>query len=121
MQMLHISGEEKMINDGGYMHYFVQFADTTKDIVLGSMGGVAAYMYDYSKKKKENKDVVWSNSAMAINMFLGGFVANAMGSFIPSDLNGRDGIVGFIGVSSYAILGIVESRFAKIIMSKVMK
>jgi hypothetical protein len=76
-------------------------------------------MYDYSKKKKAKEAVVWSNSAMAINMFLGGFVANALGSFISYDITGRDGLIGFIGVSSYAILGIVESRFAKIIMSKV--
>ena len=110
-----------MFSDGGYMHYILQFLDTIKDVLLGSMGGVAAYMYDYSKKKKANEQVVWSNSAMAINMFLGGFVANALGSFIPLDLNGRDGIIGFIGVSSYAILGIVESKFAQMIMSKVLK
>lgn len=106
---------------GDFMHYLIQFLDTVKDVILGSMGGVAAYMYDYSKKKKANENVTWSNSAMAINMFLGGFVANAMGSFIPLDLSGRDGIIGFIGVSSYTILGIVESRFAQIIMSKVLK
>ena len=34
------------------------------------------------------------------------------------DMSGRDGIIGFIGVSSFAILGIVESRFAKFILEK---
>ena len=103
------------------INYVIAFFNTAKDVILGSMGGIAAYMFDYSKQKKIHSDVKWSNSAMIINMFLGGFVANAMGSFIPLDLNGRDGIIGFIGVSSYAILGIVESRFAQIILDKVMR
>ena len=107
-----------MIPNSNYVHFMLQFLDTAKDIILGSSGGVVAYMYDYSKQKKINKDVVWSNSAMAINAFLGGFTANALGSFIPADLNGRDGIIGFIGVSSYAILGIIESRFAQVLLQK---
>jgi len=101
------------------VHLFIQFADTIKDVFLGGMGGVVAYMYDYSKGKKQGKEVVWSNSAMVINAFLGGFTANAMGSFIPIDTLGRDGLIGFIGVSSYAILGIIESRFAKAVLDRV--
>ena len=101
-----------------FVHYLLAFFDTTKDIIIGSFGGVVAYMYDYTRHKKEGVVVVWSNSAMAINMVLGGFTANAMGSFIPMSTTGRDGLIGFIGVTSYAILSIVESRFAKAIISR---
>jgi len=103
---------------GTYLHYLIQFFDTLKDVILGGFGGVVAYMYDYTKHKRNNHAIPWSSSAMAINAFLGGFTANALGSFIPTTLDGRDGLIGFIGVSSYAILGIVESKFAKVILSK---
>lgn len=89
-----------------------------KDVLLGGAGGIIAYMFDYSRQKKAMDDVSWSNSAMIINMFIGAFVAYSLASFIPLDLAGRDGLVGFIGVSSYAILGIVESRFARYILDR---
>ena len=89
-----------------------------KNVMLGGAGGIVAYMYDYSKTKKLNKEIEWSNSAVIINMFIGAFVASSLASFIPTYVTGRDGLVAFIGVSSYAILGIVESRFAKYILGK---
>ena len=112
---------EKTMPNSSYIHYALQFVDALKDIILGGFGGVVAYMYDYTRQKKANTKIVWSNSAMAINAFLGGFTANAMGSFIPLDLTGRDGLIGFIGVSSYAILGLVESKFAKAITDRLLK
>jgi hypothetical protein len=89
-----------------------------KDVLLGGMGGIVAYMFDYSRQKKQLEEVKWSNGAMFINMVIGAFVAYSLATFIPIDTSGRDGIVGFIGVSSYAILGIVESRFAKLILDR---
>lgn len=91
-----------------------------KDVLLGGMGGIVAYMFDYSRQKKRMEDVQWSNSAMLINMVIGAFVAYSLAAFIPADTMGRDGLVGFIGVSSYAILGIVESRFARIVLDRFM-
>ena len=91
-----------------------------KDVLLGGMGGIVAYMFDYSRQKKKLETVQWSNSAMLINMIIGAFVAYSLAAFIPTNIAGRDGIVGFIGVSSYAILGIVESRFARIVLDRFM-
>ena len=91
-----------------------------KDVLLGGLGGVAAYMFDYSRQKKQLEEVRWSNSAMFINLFLGAFVAYSFGTAIPEDVSGRDGIIGFIGVSSYAIMGIIESRFARIIIERIL-
>ena len=95
-----------------------EVAVALKNVMLGGAGGIVAYMYDYSKTKKMDKEIEWSNSAMIINMFIGAFVASSLATFIPQDMGGRDGIVAFIGVSSYAILGIVESRFAKYILGR---
>jgi hypothetical protein len=93
---------------------------TIKDALLGGVGGVVAYIYDYSKKRNTlgADNVMWSNSAMIINAIIGAFVANSLGSFITNDMTGRDGIISFIGISSYAILGIVESRFATFILNR---
>ena len=89
-----------------------------KDVILGGFGGIAAYLYDFTRQKKILEDTQWSSSAMLINLFIGAFVAYSVGTFVPMDMGGRDGIIGFIGVSSYAIMGIIESRFAKIIIDR---
>ena len=96
----------------------IRILGAMKDVLLGGAGGIIAYMFDYSRQKKVVEDLSWSNSAMIINMFIGAFVAYSVASFIPTDIGGRDGLVGFIGVSSYAILGIVESRFARYILDR---
>jgi len=110
-----------MQNSGGSIDLVMKVLAAMRDVLLGGAGGIVAYMFDYSRQKKvKGNDVVWSNSSMIINMFIGAFVAYSLASFVPIDTVGRDGIVGFIGVSSYAILGIVESRFAKIVLDRFM-
>jgi len=100
------------------LEIMIDVAVALKNVLLGGAGGIVAYMYDYSRTKKMNKEIEWSNSAVIINMFIGAFVASSLATFIPAYVTGRDGLVAFIGVSSYAILGIVESRFAKYILGK---
>lgn len=97
----------------------LKIAVALKDVLLGGAGGVIAYMFDFSKQKKELPEMRWSNHAMFINLCIGAFVAYSLGTFIPMDLQGRDGLIGLIGVTSYAILGIIESRFAKILLDKI--
>jgi hypothetical protein len=89
-----------------------------KDVITGGVGGIIAYMYNYSKNKKDGLEPVWSNPMMFINMCIGGFTANTIGSFIPTDMWGRYGWIGAIGVSSYATIVIIESRFADVIIQR---
>lgn len=105
-----------MHDNNGY-ELMVKLFIAFKDIILGGFGGIVAYMFDYSRQKK-SIEVRWSNGAMFINLFIGAFVAYSFGTFIPVEIHGRDGIIGLIGVTSYAILGIVESRFARIIIDR---
>lgn len=91
-----------------------------KDVILGGAGGIIAYMFNYTKQKETLEDIKWSNQTMFINLCIGAFVAYSLGTFVPLDTAGRDGIIGLIGVTSYAILGIVESRFAKIVMDRIL-
>jgi len=94
--------------------------DAFKEIILGGAGGIVAYMFDYQRQRKALADIPFSFSAMFINMCIGAFVAYSLGSFIDHSVSGRDGYIGLIGVTSYAILGIVESRFAKIIIDRIL-
>lgn len=89
-----------------------------KEIILAGAGGVVAYLYDYSRISKVNAEHKWSNKALAINTVLGVFVGYVIGSLIPLDVSFRDAVIAFSGVSAVTILGIVESRFATLIIEK---
>ena len=93
-------------------------AKAFKEILLAGAGGIVAYLYDYARMSKANEAHRWSNKAFAINTFLGAFVGYVIGSVIPLDVGFRDAIIAFSGVSAFTILGIVESRFATLIIEK---
>lgn len=93
-----------------------------KDVVLGFVGGAVAYLFDYTRAKRNgNKEFKFVFTSMLINMCLGAFVAYSVGSFISSDTTGRDAIVGFSGVTAYNIILLAESRFAQWIIDKLTK
>jgi len=102
------------------LELMVKIFDAFKEIILGGAGGIVAYLFDFQRQKKALQDIPFSFSAMFINMCIGAFVAYTLGSFIDHTISGRDGYIGLIGVTSYAILGIVESRFAKIIIDRIL-
>lgn len=86
-----------------------------KDAVLGLLGGLVAYLFDYSKSEKKAENGIPPNfktSSMFIHMFLGAFVGFVCGTLIPADTFGRVAIVALSGVSSFNLLMLVESRFA---------
>jgi len=91
-----------------------------KDILLGMSGGMIAYLFDYSKARREgNKDFTFLFSSMFINMALGAFVSYIIGSVLPSDIGYRDALIGFSGVTAYNILLVAESKFATFIINKI--
>lgn len=89
-----------------------------KDVMLGVIGGAIAYLFDFSKARRNNNAFVFQISGMCINMAFGAFVAYMIGSLIPIDTAGRDAMVGVSGVTSYQILLIAESRLATVIINK---
>jgi len=93
-----------------------------KDILLGIAGGMVAYLFDYSKAKRNGDDEFkFLISSMFVNMCLGAFVAYTIGSTIPPDVGFRDAIVGLSGVTAYNILLVAESKFAKWVIEKITK
>ena len=97
-----------------FMVYFIMF----KEIILGFIGGAIAYLFDYSKAKRNSKPFSFSISSMFINMALGAFVAYMVGTVIPVETTGRDAIIGISGVTAYQILLVAESNFAKWIFNR---
>ncbi len=92
----------------------------TKDVILGMAGGTIAYLFDYSKAKREGDETfVFLVSSMIINMMLGAFVAYMFGSSLPSDMEYRDAIIGLSGLTAYNIILLAESKFASWIIEKI--
>lgn len=89
-----------------------------RDIMLGLVGGAVAYLFDFSRAKREENAFRFQISSMLINMILGAFVAYMVGTLIAQDTTGRDAIVGISGVTSYQILLVAESRFVTWIVKK---
>lgn len=90
-----------------------------KDVLLGVVGGAIAYLFDFSKARRDGNAFAFQVSSMLINMALGGFVAYMVGSIVPADTTGRDAIIGLTGVTSYQILLLAESKFATWIFHKI--
>ena len=113
-------GEEPMINSGNDFNYFWVLLLMFKDILLGLVGGLISYLFDYSKAKRNgNEEFIFRVSGMVINMSLGAFVGYVIGTLLPIETTGRDAIIALSGVTSYNILLLAESRFAVWIFERV--
>lgn len=113
-------GEEPMMSNGNDFNYFWVLLLMFKDILLGLVGGLISYLFDYSKAKKNgNEEFIFRVSGMVINMSLGAFVGYVIGTLLPIETTGRDAIIALSGVTSYNILLLAESRFAVWVFDKV--
>lgn len=109
-----------MINSGNDFNYFWVLLLMFKDILLGLVGGLISYLFDYSKAKKNgNEEFIFRVSGMIINMALGAFVGYVIGTLLPIETTGRDAIIALSGVTSYNILLLAESRFAVWVFERV--
>ena len=112
--------EEPMMSNGNDFNYFWVLLLMFKDILLGLVGGLISYLFDYSKAKKNgNEEFIFRVSGMVINMSLGAFVGYVIGTLLPIETTGRDAIIALSGVTSYNILLLAESRFAVWVFEKV--
>lgn len=113
-------GEEPMMSNGNDFNYFWVLLLMFKDILLGLVGGLISYLFDYSKAKRNgNEEFIFRVSGMVINMSLGAFVGYVIGTLLPIETTGRDAIIALSGVTSYNILLLAESRFAVWVFDKV--
>ncbi len=50
---------------------------------------------------------------MVIHIFIGSFIAYIAGTFMAADMTYRDGLIGLVGLTSYSLIGLLESNFTK--------
>lgn len=85
----------------------------TKDILVGGTGGLMMYFVENKRMRDKGMEAKLDIGQMFINIFIGSFVAYVIGSSIAPDTMYRDGIVAVIGMCSYSIVGLLESRFTQ--------
>ena len=90
-----------------------QLVASMKDILIGGTGGLMMYFVENRRLKENGVDAKIDIGQMFINMFIGSFVAYAIGSSIAIDTPYRDGIIAVVGMCSYSIVGLLESRFTQ--------
>lgn len=90
-----------------------KLASGMKDVLVGGTGGLMMYFVENKRMKDKGVDAKLDIGQMFINIFVGSFVAYVIGSSIDMTTPYRDGIVAVIGMCSYSIVGLLESRFSK--------
>ena len=84
-----------------------------KEVLVGGTGGMIAYMVEYKRQKLTVPEYKWSSGSMIIHIFIGSFVAYIAGTFMAADMTYRDGLIGLVGLTSYTLVGLLESNFTK--------
>ena len=98
----------------------VKLTVALKEILVGGTGGMIAYMVEYKRQKALVPEHKWSSGTMIIHIFIGSFVAYVAGTFMPPDMTYRDGLIGLVGLTSYSLVGLMESNFTKYAMNVLM-
>ena len=91
----------------------VKLTAALKEVLVGGTGGMIAYMVEYKRQKLAVPDHKWSSGGMIIHIFIGSFVAYIAGTFMAADMTYRDGLIGLVGLTSYTLVGLLESNFTK--------
>lgn len=88
------------------------------DTGLGALGGLCAYLYDYGKASRNEKEFIFRISSLMVNVVLGVFVSYAISGLIDTEASYRDAVLLMSGFSAYSILTIAESKFAETIYDR---
>lgn len=99
--------------------YLIVLIHMLKDGLHGLIGGVVAYLFELKKADKEGVKKQFMFSGMLLSASLGMFVGYVVGTFTPLDTFARDGIIALSGLSSYSILVLADSRFARYVIDKI--
>ena len=92
----------------------VKLSTALKEVLVGGTGGMIAYMVEYKRQKALVPEHKWSSGGMIIHIFIGSFIAYIAGTFMAADMTYRDGLIGLIGLTSYSLVGLLESNFTKL-------
>ena len=102
-------------NENSFLEIFVKTVVALKDVCNSGLGALVAYLYLWSQTKTFNFSMFF------VYLIIGFFIGYTVGMFIPQDIAYRDGLLCFIGVGSYSIFGMIESKIVKTVIDKYLK
>ena len=105
--------KESYMNAHEMYELLVKLSTALKEVLVGGTGGMIAYMVEYKRQKALIPEHKWSSGTMVIHIFIGSFIAYIAGTFMAADMTYRDGLIGLIGLTSYSLIGLLESNFTK--------
>ena len=105
--------KESYMNAHEMYELLVKLSTALKEVLVGGTGGMIAYMVEYKRQKALIPEHKWSSGGMIIHIFIGSFIAYIAGTFMAADMTYRDGLIGLIGLTSYSLIGLLESNFTK--------
>jgi uncharacterized membrane protein YfcA len=82
--------------------------------VLATFGAIANYLYTHANKGRDMRILPFM-----ITAFLGLFIGNVVGNFIPPDFAYRDGTLLVAGFACYPLLRTFEKAFPELIMNRI--
>lgn len=100
------------------LEVFPNLLDVLFDMALGGLGGLSAYLFDYTKASRDDKEFIFRISSLSVNVVLGVFVSYAMAGLIDTEAGYRNAVLLMSGFSAYSILTIAESKFAETIYDR---
>ena len=100
------------------INVFPNLLNVLFDMGLGGLGGLCAYLYDYNKASRGEKEFIFRMSSLMVNVVLGVFVSYAMSGLIDTEAVYRNAVLLMSGFSAYSILTIAESKFAETIYDR---
>lgn len=92
-----------------------------KEALIGGTGGLIGYLYHYALQRDKVVTTKFDIVRFLINGLVGSFMAYCFGDTIPMDLEWRNGVIGFIGVSGFGLMGALESEFVRKFLDKFTK
>ena len=105
--------KESYMNAHEMYELLVKLSTALKEVLVGGTGGMIAYMVEYKRQKALIPEHKWSSGTMVIHIFIGSFIAYIAGTFMAADMTYRDGLIGLIGLTSYSLVGLLESNFTR--------
>ena len=106
--------KESYMNAHEMYELLVKLSTALKEALVGGTGGMIAYMVEYKRQKALIPEHKWSSGTMVIHIFIGSFIAYIAGTFMAADMTYRDGLIGLVGLTSYSLIGLLESNFTKL-------
>lgn len=105
--------KESYMNAHEMYELLIKLSTALKEVLVGGTGGMIAYMVEYKRQKALIPEHKWSSGTMVIHIFIGSFIAYIAGTFMAADMTYRDGLIGLVGLTSYSLIGLLESNFTK--------